>query len=600
MALTEAENESSEEPAATHAPEQQSPSKVTQLGAPLWLPGHDVLVVAQSVARPPDLVEGYGLADRVRALLLGDRWKAATNVATAVAVLLFLITVPTLHTGVSGWLKLAIFQAWTLGLMLVMTRQVRSVGVVTLTRYWLSGMFLVAIVMFFLSGPLSSLADRADVFVYPLIEELLKAAPLAVAAMMGRRVWRHPGLSDFAVLGFAVGAGYGFHAAGLHRRDASSGFDPDFGFLVPSTVRVEGLFVAGHAVSASLIALAIGLFVLHRHQPVAVAAASTIVALTVLDRMASVDGAGTLNWVRSLTFGGKLLALIFAAGLVAAVALDRRRLAKTGERDHLFPPESSRVSTRPTNDADLLRGVRRGNYRRLRNGMHNTADAVSLQWPPHSEATSPPLAELARLARAAGVAAGPGTSSSGWASDPDEAGRLRFAGPDGFTPYGAGNDLVSSGPPPQVAALNDPALDEATRSAMQREVELAERRVQRSGHAGPTTTTLSEDRAGPNPQRLTIRGRGEDYWQYVGVSLIAVVLFVVVRLLTAGDLGDNLATLPLHLPDGTKSPSKIIGLLGGLATAIAIRGRNQVQLGSGWDVGPGDDPRPVRPRECEA
>ena len=523
--------------------------------APLWLPRDEAVVVENAAARAADMVQGYRLHHRLAAIFLGSRWKVATTVSTAIAALVFIAVVPVLAgAGVGGMFKIAFYQSFTIGLMLLASTRVRSVSIGTIARYWLAGLFTVVMIAWGLNGPLSTLADRSEVWVTPVLEEVLKAAPFAVAILVGRRLWRHPGLTDLMILGFAVGGGYALYEDALWERAAVSGFEANAGLFVPSIFQPDGIFVVGHPVWTSIVGLAIGLIVLHRHHAPAVIAAVVALAAVVGDHMAINDGEGTLGFVRQLVFNGKLLAVIFLVGFAAAIVLDRRRLAATGARDHLFPSDRShgRVPV-DVEDEDLLAPFLTRRYRRLRNGMHTTASATHQQWPPRTEAHPAPVAELARLGRAADVAVGPGTSSYGWAPDPENHGGMRFVGPEGFTAYAAAETAAISTPKARAHAAAASALN-----------------------------------------------RVPEFWQYFGVGVVAVALFVFARLVTAGDPSTALIETSLSLPDAPSSPALIRGVIGATAAALAIRGRSPAVLGAGAEVGPADDPQPDRPDECEA
>lgn len=139
------------------------------------------------------------------------------------------------------------------------------------------------------------------------------------------------------------------------------------------------------------------------------------------DHLALTDTDGTFDWVQQLTFGSKLLPVLFIGGVVLAVVLDQRRLNAATARDHLFPTDHQFLASNRNGDPDLYATILVGRYRRKRNGVHTTADATAMRWPPLSQAADAPVAELARLARAAGVGAGPGSLEIGWGVDPEAA-----------------------------------------------------------------------------------------------------------------------------------------------------------------------------------
>ncbi len=548
------------------------------------------------------------------ATFLGSRWKMVTTAGTTAAVVLFFVLLPSLiGAGIGTLVKLAFYQAWTLGILLLVTGRVRSIGVGAVARYWLAGTFLVAMLASLLNDPLAGLADQSVVWITPLLEELLKVIPIGIAIVMGRRAWRHPGLSDLMILGFGVGAGYAFHEEALWERAGAAGFGFDAGLVVPSIVQTEGLTIVGQAVWTSMLAFAIGLLVLHRRQAGAVVGAVALILLVVGDHMAANGGEGSLEWVRQLLFDGTLSAVLFIVAVAAAVALDQRRLAAASARDHLFPSNHTHgPSLVDDADDDPLAPVLASRYRRLRNGMHTTVDATTQQWPPRSEAHPAPLAELARLGRAADVAVGPGTSPSGWAADPESHGSFRFVGPNGFTAYVAGEHVAepTAIPVPAIGPEFDPAeldgaevdgaeVDEATR-ARRAEAVAAAAAFELAVAIGPTAATISSPKARPEAKGSHLQQRASDFWQYLGVGAVGVGLFVLVRLLTAGVANATVLETPISLPDAHTSPALVVGILGAIATAASLRGRNAAELNEGWEVGPGYDPSADRPDECEA
>jgi len=505
--------------------EPQAVSAVDQ--PPIWLPRHEDSVVAHAAVAAPHMVSGYSAADRVQAALVGTTAKTITSAATAVAALVFLVMLPSLTGGgIGGALKLAFYQAWTLGLLLLATFRVRSISIGAVARYWLGGALAVAMVSSLLGGIVADLHDQSIVWITPAFEAVLKLAPLGVAVVMGRRAWRHPGLADLMVLGFAVGAGYGFHEESLWGRSTASGFGVDSGFFVPSIFRDQGQFIVGHAVWAALLGLALGLVLFDRRHPGGMIGGVLLAFVAIGDQMATNDSQGTLDPVRQLLFDGKVVALLFFVAVVAAIVLDHHRQTGTAERDHLFPDDrvrKNRVGSTAPDDLGLV--WLNGRYRRMRNGMHNTVDAATQQWPPRSETHTPPVDELARVGQAAGVAVGPGTSESGWVADPEASNGHRFFGPNGYTVY---------------------AVDD--------------------------TAVLSATKARPEARGLTSFERSSAFSSYVGLGFAAVGLLVLVRLLTAGDI-DPEVTL-VGLPHASSSPPLIRGAIGAAAAALGPANRD--------------------------
>jgi hypothetical protein len=276
--------------------------------------------------------------------------------------------------------------------------------------------------------------------------------------------------------------------------------------------------------------------------------------LVIGDHMAIHDANGTLDWVRQAAFNGKLLALVLIIGTVAAVVLDQRRLDALAARDHLFPTDHAQatVGTAADADAELLRSLSSGRFRRMRNGVYTTIDSEAQQWPPMSEAGTAPVAELARLGRAADIPVGPGTSPIGWVNDPDAPGGHRFVGTTGLSPY-----VVFDGEP---------------------------------------ATTEPRDR--PEAVALTVRESSPDFWRLAGALVVGILAVVAVRVLTAGD--PFTASLAAGLSEAPTVPPLIRTTIGALAAPLAAWGFGVAALGSALGYGPGDDPTPRRANECEA
>lgn len=518
--------------------------------APLWLPEHDQTAVEQATAGPPDSVEGYTWLTQIATFMFGDRLKTISRLGAAIAVLAFLYALPTLaHAGWANFAKLAFYQAWTIGLLSLASWRVRSISLPTVATFWLTGMFSSVLVVHLAS----TLSDSS--WITPPLEELAKALPLILAVAVGRRFWRHPGLCDLMILGFAVGGGYAFHEDALWERASASGLEPVAGILVPSTFQ-DGAFVVGHATWTAIVGLAIGLLSLRRRNPVWSVLAVLSLLIVVGDRMAIASDGDTLNWVGQVTFGSKLVALVLVAGAVTAVVYDQRRLESVAARDHLFPTDRRFLASTPTGEADVFATTLTGRYRRFLNGVHTTIDATPGQWPPLTAAANAPVAELARLARAASVPVGPGSSSIGWATAPDDPEGQRFVGPSGWTPYVATDDecLVSTSPSrPEATAIE---TVEASREA----------------------------------------------WKIAGGILAGMLAVAALRILTAGDPGPAGAVLDFGgLPSAPNGPPLIPTIIGGLAAMAAAVGLNRPSLGGGWEVGPTiGNTAPPRPDECEA
>ena len=526
----------------------EAPSTTSTDAPPIWLPNHEQIAVEHAAIPTPARVDGYRSLDHLASALLGNRWKTATTVATAIAAVALASMAPSLvRGGFGGALKMLIYQGWTIGLLMAATFRFRTTTLGTVIRYWLVGALGATALVSALGSVTGGLHARSEVWVTPLLETVVLAAPLIAAVVLGQRLWRHPGLADLMVLGFAVGGGYAFVEESLWSRAAVSGFELNLGFFVPSIFQPDGQFVVGQAVWTSLVGLVIGLIILHRRNPFALGAAAVTAVGVVADRAATNDGQGTLDSVRQTLFDGRLTGLAFVIGVAAAVALDYRRSVSTSARDHLFPDDRWRQPTPDGVGGDLLDAWRIGRYRRARNGVHNTVDASAVQWPPSTQGRSAttggvaPVAELAQLGRSAAIAVGPTSSDTGWVGDPGSPSGYRFFGPNGLTAY----------------TVNEDQAEISTVGV-------------RQGATGVTRFS-----------------RPAEFSQYLALTVVAVALFVAVRLLTAGALESEVTLF--GLPHATATPPLVRGVLGGLAAAVALHGSRPAQPGPAWSVGPADD-----------
>lgn len=519
--------------------------------APLWLPWHDAVAIEQSAGRPPDAIEGFGLWSQLATMVLGSRWRTFTRVGAA----MMLVALPSLLPTYSGgnWSDLAagaFFHLWTLALLLAISWRVRSVSLPTVATYWFTGMFSSVLIVHLLSGPLTALSDGVDGmnWIVPALEELAKALPLVLAVVLGRKLWRHPGLSDLIILGFAVGSGYAFHEEVLWGRVAGTGLGLDIGLLVPSVMRFDGTYVVGDAVWTALVGLAIGLFLLHRRRPLCFVLASFAMLAVLGDRMAAGRIEATNDWFTDNDIAARALIALLVGGAIAAVSLDTARLRRTAARDHLFPTDRRLVVIDTDNRADLFATLSASRYRRLLHGAHTTINATATHWPPLSHERPAPVAELARLGRAADIEVGPGSSPMGWAKDPDTRGAMRFVGRDGFTPFVAEDEALSLSTPPT------------------------------------------------RPEAYTVEREEVHRLVRVAARITSVVFLAVgVRLLMLGgeiSVDDALAGIANGLPEAPNSPAFVPTLIGGVYALIAAFGLNRAQPGDGWEVGPtGNPPR---------
>jgi hypothetical protein len=115
-----------------------------------------------------------------------------------------------------GVLQLAVLGSWT------RTVRLSTLALVVATGTYGCGVFAVLLetvwtrlVALVTRTPVSSVVVTASYTIDPLIEELVKAAPLVALALLVPRLRRQLGLTDFVLLGAAIGAGFSFFEAAL-------------------------------------------------------------------------------------------------------------------------------------------------------------------------------------------------------------------------------------------------------------------------------------------------------------------------------------------------------------------------------------------------
>ena len=244
-----------------------------------------------------------------------------------------------------GWYHLFVV-AW-IGLV---TYTLRSVGTREIVRFWVAGFFPVALITYILTEPLEKLIGTGNfqtAFWVPVVEELVKVAPLLLWTTIARPKHRHGLLSDFLILGFALGAGFSFHEDALYSRLVASGFESGLlGKLFPIFL-TGGQYVITHAGWTALAAVGVGVFSIYRTRVWAWAFGMIFLAVPILDH-AAVNWRGS-DFLRNLMGDGRAAALLLAIAVAGVVAHDFFVMRWTSERDRLFP------SPRIRDDLDSVR-----------------------------------------------------------------------------------------------------------------------------------------------------------------------------------------------------------------------------------------------------
>lgn len=240
----------------------------------------------------------------------------------------------------NGWVHLGDFwpdlgwHLWSLLIVLVIAIPARTMGWRSILGVLLVGLLGVSSLSLLVGSPvvsaLGSFDDRAVALWVPFTEELLKALPVALFALLAlRNRRRRPAALDFGVLGFASGTGFALiENVDFGRVDGSwdaalplSAFFPS---MFTQGVGDQLQVVAGHAVWSGLIGLAIGFGVLYSRRwrfawiaiPVAFAVSFAEHAFT--------NASEPPVFAVELTVDGMLSSLLFLTGMIALACFEHR------------------------------------------------------------------------------------------------------------------------------------------------------------------------------------------------------------------------------------------------------------------------------------
>lgn len=237
-----------------------------------------------------------------------------------------------------GW-----YGMWTVGWMMAVTFHVRTLRLRHVVRGWLTGFFTAVgliLIVVWMTEWLIPTGNLRTAFIVPIVEEMGKALPLLWLAWMGLRgKIAEPSITDFVILGYAIGAGFGVHEDGLWVRSVSTGFGSSvWGVLFP-TFLWKSPFVIAHAGWTAMVGLGIGLTWHFRRLKVGWLLAAVPLALAILDHIAINYRGSAEGFLRALTFDGHLPAWVLLAGFALAVVLDsrviRQQLPELGIPDSL-------------------------------------------------------------------------------------------------------------------------------------------------------------------------------------------------------------------------------------------------------------------------
>ena len=275
--------------------------------------------------------------------------------------------------------SLAVWQAWVaLGLILV-TALSRTLGVRFVVAYFLTGFYgvigLIRLVGVPLDWVMDLQGDLSSVVVAPLLEETTKALPLVVLAVVSlRNRTRAPSAAGFALLGFAIGAGFGWYENSLDVGGSGAGgpgLNP-LSWLWPTAFFEGERVVVVHSGWTALVGAAIGIAFTRRHRRILWLLPVVALGVAMIDHAAANnyvrDGS---DWLWLPTLRGWLTVVLLIAAIAVALVLDWQVLHDGDRRDRRFP--------RPT--VAQLTGIASGpggthplacwTYLRARNGAHH-------------------------------------------------------------------------------------------------------------------------------------------------------------------------------------------------------------------------------------
>lgn len=260
-------------------------------------------------------------------------------------------------------------QVWVLFWLWVVTATTRTVSFLEIARWWFVGFLAAVAIVYVIVKPLTWVVDEGNLLsagIVPVVEELAKLAPLVVWVILGRRRGVEASVTDLAILGFAVGAGFAFHEDALRMRVVSDGVDMSvWGLLFPTFVR-DALFVVGHAGWTMLAALGLGFFFVHQGKRLVWLAPVFTVGVAIADH-AGANYRGDDTWIRSALLDGNLAAVLLLGLLIGALVNDGLVLRWVTIRDRGFPPVpiSSQVFGLSSSGLSTSHAISR--YRRYRN-----------------------------------------------------------------------------------------------------------------------------------------------------------------------------------------------------------------------------------------
>jgi len=342
------------------------------------------------------------------------RWRRYALLFSFVMVYVALLRIP----GPVGWgdrFMHVWYHVFVVGWFGLLTYKLRTIGTREIVRFWLTGFFPVVLVAYFLSNPLEQLIGTGNfqtaVWV-PAVEELIKVLPLFLWTTVLRPKHRHGTLSDFWILGFAIGAGFSFYEDALYQRLVASGFGHGLtGTLFPIFL-TGSQFVITHAGWTALAAIGVGIFSLYRTRTWGWIVGLGFLLVPILDHAAVNWRGGGADFVRTVVLHGHLASTLLVITAVGAVAHDWYVLKWASTRDRLFPSPALRddftaVQQPGSIERKVSAVVARQRYRRMRNAAFCDLYRVRSHGKPAGDRRVI-ISSLARLANAANAPTGLG------------------------------------------------------------------------------------------------------------------------------------------------------------------------------------------------
>lgn len=298
----------------------------------------------------------------------------------ALTILVFLWQLPHFLAGnnevfpqfANAFRDVLVHQAWTLGVLLVLTAFTRTVSLRTVVAFWFLGVFAVHTLLVVIGTPfIEPLGiDTVAVWVAPFNQTVVMALVVFGFYVLASRKGTHPSISDGLLIGFAMGAGVGFHEDMTYERVGSVGPGAEYGsagasgetiwwsYLFPAINYVSllnirqlgrgdiGAFTLYHPGWGALIGVGLGLAFVNRHRLPAWLAGVGVMLVTFTEHMSAnwkMTQQGVPPIVGGLFVGGdvwgvsELAVYVLLTAIVAGIGYDLVTLRRTGRTYDAFP-----------------------------------------------------------------------------------------------------------------------------------------------------------------------------------------------------------------------------------------------------------------------